>query len=277
LSGKFFNYKLCLHAFPAPDWKSRIQYIVSHAMDRAGSNSTMEDSQVREYMLSHPNITDFRGDDRQKALIRGAILCGVEVRGTVGHCITQASEANTFVRKHEERYGTDALVCVASELLWACHNDEDPPWREFSTLAAINSIVGFKTIPVLIRRTMIAARQLGYKTPAVMEAELKRMAKDKKERPYAAPEVPKPLTTQRLRDTLDQLEDRNLIRRCQASRTCVYFSTTMSVEDLRAAVKKKVEGWNRVESRREIDRALIGENQARTKQEPLKKRIGQNA
>ena len=88
----------------------------------------------------------------------------------------------------------------------------------------------------------------------------------------------KPLSTQQLRDTLDNLERRDLFRRCQASRRTVYFSTTLDRPELLAAVKatvkERLEKKKKVQLLRELDRANFtqpNENQTGANQEPLKK------
>jgi hypothetical protein len=95
-----------------------------------------------------------------------------------------------------------------------------------------------------VRRSLVIARQLGYKSPAVMEAG---------RRPDQ-----KPLTIQQLRDSLDALEARDLIHRCQASPRNVYFSTWTTADELRAAVKAIVEKKSKVQELREIDRNSVG-------------------
>jgi hypothetical protein len=119
---------------------------------------------------------------------------------------------------------------------------------------------------VLIRRAMIIARQLGYKTPQVMASEL--TAKNVKRQP---------LSVQQLRDTLDNLERRDLFRRCQTSRRVVYFSTTLDRTELLAAAKERVEKKSKLQKLRQQEREMFTKpsgNQSGTNEEPLKKENG---
>lgn len=80
-----------------------------------------------------------------------------------------------------------------------------------------------------------------------------------------------------MRDTLDNLEKRDLFRRCLAGRRTVYFSTTLDLTELRTAVKERVEKQSKVQLRRQLDREMFakpGRNQSGTNQEPLKKETG---
>ena len=80
-----------------------------------------------------------------------------------------------------------------------------------------------------------------------------------------------PLTTQQLKSTLNNLEERDLIRRFQASPRMVYFSTTLTREQLRAAVLAKKAQSAKVKSWRQEDRALIAgaSPSAKANSEPL--------
>ena len=99
---------------------------------------------------------------------------------------------------------------------------------------------------MIIRRTMIQARQLGYKTPKALSAEIKELNEKRK-----------PLTTQQLRDTLDNLETRSLIFRCQPGRRTVYFSTTLKGTELIDAVKLLVGRRKKVQKLRQKDREIF--------------------
>jgi hypothetical protein len=251
-NGTFFTFPLCLLAIPAQNEKHRLQLIVSHALRRAGDKGNIHTDDVRRYIVEHDVSGYNNKSEAHQTLIRGAIICRVDLL----HLPSTAEslrQCNLFVDEHQRRYGSDALVFISTELFWGCHNADEPSFREFTLLCAINSICGLKSppAPVLIRRTMLIARQLGFKSPAVMRAAKK-------------PEQI-PLTTKQLRNALDCLETRNLIRRCQASRTCVYFTTSLSEEELREKVKKRVEQRRLVQTRRELDRQWLS---VRPKQGP---------
>ena len=267
VNGKFFTFPLCVLAMPLANEKQILMHMVSHSLERAGAGDGAEEidsKRIREYVLEHENI-GYSQSARHDQFIRGAIITNVKL-GWIITTINECDAANRFVAEHERKHGKDPLVFIAAELFWSCHNDQDFSFREFSTACAVNSVIGFKKTPVIIRRSMIIARQLGYKTPQVMAAEL--TAKGTKR---------KPLSIQQLRDTLDNLEKRDLFRRCLPGRRTVYFSITLDLAELRAAVKERVEKQSKVQLRRQLDREMFvkpGGNQSGTNQEPLKKETG---
>jgi hypothetical protein len=281
VNGKFFTFPLCVLAMPL-DEKSLLMHIVSHSLERAGGGDgaiQIDSEQIHEYAIRH-KISDYNQSGRHDQLIRGAIITGVSIHGFNG-IIKECDAVNRFVGEQERKHGKDAVVFIASELLWSCNDDnQDFSFREFSTACAVNSVIGFKKTPVIIRRSMIIARQLGYKKPQVMATELV----IPRHHDFDNPSPPKskrrkPLSTQQLRDTLDNLEKRDLFRRCLAGRRTVYFSTTLDLTELRAAVKECVEKQSKVQLRRQLDREMFakpGGNQSGTNQEPLKKETGKN-
>jgi len=77
--------------------------------------------------------------------------------------------------------------------------------------------------------------------------------------------------------SLDNLEKRDLFRRCQPGRRTVYFSTTLDLTELRAAVKERVEKKSKLQKLRQQERETFTKpsgNQSGTNQEPLKKETG---
>jgi hypothetical protein len=282
VNGKFFTFPLCVLAMPL-DEKDILQHICSHALERAGGGNGAEqidDQRIREYLIDHENQAGgYNQSERHKQVIRGAIITNVTIgwiKGTIDRC----DAVNNFVAVHERKHGTDPLVFIAAELFWSCHNDQDFSFREFSTACAVNSVIGFKKTPVIIRRAMIIARQLGYKTPAVMAAELV----IPRRHDFDNPPLPKSkrrqsLSVQQLRDTLDNLERRDLFRRCQTSRRTVYFSTILDRTELLAAAKERIEKKNKLQKLRQQEREMFTKldgNQSGTNQEPLKKETGKN-
>lgn len=260
----FYTFALPILAIPLAE-KARLMMIVSSALKRSGTNAEhIGDDQVDDYLARHPKSGFNARKDEHKAMVRGAIVLGVKL-GWIEDSLKEVAEADQFVAKIEAAHGSSPLVFIASDLVWDCHTDDYPTFREFTTLCAVNSVIGLnRKAPVLIRRQMLIARQLGYKTPAVMQAEL---AKRKDQTP---------MTTQELRTTLDRLEARELVFRCQASRRCVYFSNTTKTDELRKAVQEQRARRDKVALRRDVDRETFGQqpnaNHSATTQQPLKKK-----
>lgn len=261
--GNFFTFPLSVLAMPL-DHKEIMQHAVDLALARAGEGGnakSIDGNRIRAYVAEHKT----RGYDRRwelhDQLIRGAIVCNVDIHSMTAS-VNRFQAATSFVQQHEGQHGTSPLVFISGQLFWGCHDRDDPPWREFSVLCGINSIIGFKRFPVLIRRGLIVARQLGFKSGAVMAAEL---AKPDNTR--------KPLSTRELRTLLDTLEEKGLIARCQASRRNVYFQTLVPPGELRDAVKGIVHEKSKIALRREADRqeleAAAGRNGQGTVRRPL--------
>jgi hypothetical protein len=251
VSGTFLTFPLCLLSAEGSE-KQRLELLICHAMERAGTGSDIPDSRVME-----SEVVGFdRNNERHKQIVRGAIVINVSLRNVQSN-VHGCCEARRFIEEMQRKHGPDPLVFISSELFWGCRDREEPTYREFSTLCAVNSVIGFKKYPVLVRRKMIIARQLGFKSSAVMKSELRTLPKRQR---------PEPLTTRQLRDTLDRLESRDLLVRCQASPRNVYFSTPslLGVDELRDYVKKIAESKARVRLRRDIDRATFTKDQTPT-------------
>jgi hypothetical protein len=258
-NGKFFTFPVPILAMALPE-KDILQHIIAHGVERAGSGG--EAGSITKGRIAQElseRITGFnRRDERHDRIVRGAIICCVSL-GNIGSTISRANVAARFVAEQEAKHGASPLVFISTELLWSCHNEDFPSYRDFTTLCAINSVIGFKKSPVLIRRQMIIARQLGYKSPAVMAAEIG----NRRDR--------QPLTTKQLRDVLDRLETEDVISRYQASPRNVYFSTTLKYDELKSAVDTARAKRGKVAFRREIERGTAtGPKQGHLKREPAK-------
>ncbi len=144
-------------------------------------------------------------------------------------------------RQQAARHGRDAVCRMRHDLVFKTMNG-GMTWRDFSTLAAVYSVIGDKDFPVLIRRTLIQARQAGYKSPAVMKTE-----------------NAKPLTLDQIRYTLDSLENAGCFCRIQASRKCVYFTHRMTRKAATEALTRKAIVKARTVANRSLDRQFQSE------------------
>lgn len=239
----FFTFPLCLLAYGDDDM-DRLQVIVSHSMMRAGGDTSKVTADMIERHAKENGLSANTQEERQ--IIRGALTIGDISVGSTDKSVQRAKQSQEFLKTHERYQGTMPLVFIAADLLWSC-NREELSYREFSVLCALNSIIGFKTSPIQICRPTIIARQLGYKTPALMKAAHERGLSG----------VLRPSTEKQIRIALDNLENRSLIARYQSSRTVVYFSTTLNYEDLKKAVAGLVERKSKVQNRRQSERQLF--------------------
>ncbi len=238
----FFTFPLCLLAMPLPE-EQRLDRIICFSISKAGRSQSIEDARVDAYVASK-ELTDYDESEDHQHAVKGAITCNVQIK-SIKWTVDSYRKADAFKADYEGVHGPDASVFVSTSLYWYCKEGK-LSFRLFSTLCAINSICSYKTTPVLIRRDMIAARQLGYKSPAVMQTELKKKR--------ALPQVP--LTTQQLRDTLDTLEESDLIKRCSYGQSNTYYSTVLTYEQLKAAVDEIRKKTSKIKERRNHERTM---------------------
>jgi hypothetical protein len=249
----YFTFPLYLLA-AQNEPKERMQFIVSYCLIEVGmkQHREMEERDLERFIEKWENKPDRKGFNRRRKdhieKMIGCEILGVNPGSFNNGCPEKHAQAARFVEVVEGRFGPSPLVFVGSSLLWGCHNDDEPTWREFTVLCAINSCLGQKETPMRICREMIIPRALGYKTKEMMLGLLE-----------SRTDGSRPLTTQELRTTLDHLEDRGLIHRIQASRRWIYFRRTDAVgghEEFAKQVQAIIEKFRRPRSRlnRERDR-----------------------
>ncbi|GEM_PF-1894183 len=268
--GKYFTFPLCLLAFGHNE-RERLEYILCHSVMRVGferHDTGNGETLANEYLANNPRPVGFsKSRTADVAALAGARLLNVSI-ADVQSLIVRDEATRRFTSDFEARHGRDALVMISTKIFGECHNEGDPPYRMFATLSAVLSVIGSKTKPTLIVRAMVRARQLGYKTPQVMAAEISKRT-----------DGTAPLSEQQIRDALDWLELRGLIVRTQANRRHVYFSTTDDHETLIARVKAMNEAADKVASARQRERELLDRRKGKalgnhngTTREPLKKK-----
>jgi|GEM_PF-4758743 len=168
--------------------------------------------------------------------------------GAVAGCVADYYAIQQEIEVVEQRLGRSPLIFIASDLLWETREGRGLPWREFSVLCAVNSVIGLaRTAPIRITRDMIQARSIGYKRPADIE--------EAKKRQWPVQEL---LSTSQLRTTLDRLERRGFFVRISPSPRCTYFVRGTDYEAARAAVKALREKRRSLAAERAKDRALFG-------------------
>jgi hypothetical protein len=132
-----------------------------------------------------------------------------------------------FKNAFEDRHGKDALVRLRTDLVFDARDGNGITPRELSVLAAIYSVIGRKPDPVLITQQRIQHRALGYKTAAIMEAEIPNRK-----------DGLKPLSDWQIRCMLDRLQARKFFARVTFGRRQSYYSHRMKEAALRQAVAK---------------------------------------
>jgi hypothetical protein len=201
----YFQFPLCLLAFGS-DYKDRLQHIVSYCVCE------------RAQRLSH----SFMASD-DPGMDRGASFLKVNI-GSREATIDRWQSATRFIEIWEERHGRDALVRIATKLLWEAHNDTGLSYREFSLLCAINSIIGYRRFrPIRITEDSIRVRAAGYKSWTVAHREV---ACDKSRRGQV-------LTKHEVRYALERLHQRGLFARARVGAKTVKYMVGGSDADLR--------------------------------------------
>ena len=95
------------------------------------------------------------------------------------------------------------------------------PFREFAVLCAIYSCIGAKAYPVRITRDRIRCRALGYKAPAIMQAEIARRT-----------DGATALSLRQINYTLDALHERKFFARARANERQTFYSHRMGQDEL---------------------------------------------
>ena len=260
----FFTFPLAVLAMPA-DEKEILYYAIACAVTKAGagtSTDTIDEERIEDFVKKHGGEAKigYRKSDAHDQIVRGCIACSVGP-GSVSDMFRRDRTVNDFVEGHEHAHGAGPLVFIGSQILWECMKGEFK-WRDFTVLCSINSIIGRKKTPVLIRRSMITARQMGYKSPRVMDAELAPPSRQCPARQQ--------LTPKELRTSLDRLEKRGLFVRCQTSMRSVYFAKGITREELRRQLLGKMRGKQSLQSVRDEDRALFQGQSPPEKMEDMK-------
>lgn len=155
-------------------------------------------------------------------------LYGAEVIGITFGDFLESIERYKSMRDHvvafEKAHGQDAFVRIKKSWLFDTRDGHGITYREFSVLCAIYSAIGDKELAI-VTRNRIRRCALGYRTAAIMQAELSRR-EDKAQ----------PLTERQVRDTIERLHRNKFFARCTVSRRITYYSIRLDNEAMRKNV-----------------------------------------
>jgi hypothetical protein len=224
----YFQVPLCALAFGVSD-KERLETIIAYGVMATGTKqwTKLSESQRREFLDARTGKLPRgfkRFDRRHLAAVCGADKTDVSL-GSLDYMRKQHMALAIFRQDYEQRHGSDALVRLKTDLVFEARDGVGIIPRELWVLAAIYSIIGRKQGPVLITQDRIRCRALGYKTQAVMAAELSRRE-----------DGAKPLSDWQLRSLLDRLQARKFFARVTYGRRLSYYSHRMTEKELRKAV-----------------------------------------
>ena len=225
----FFQFPLCALAY-GQAVTARLDAIIDYAVVEAGSSSLAKRSAEHQYQFLQFSLQaeGVPRDFKEYLPQHRAALIGAEIIGVKYSCMASVMDRWQAINRHitdfERRYGRDAKVRIKKDWLFATRDGKGISYREFSVLCAIYSVIGQKDLAIVTREN-IRRRALGYRTAAIMKAELRTRA-DKGQ----------PLTERQLRDTIARLHENLFFARCTVARRITYYSIRLKEEELRQQI-----------------------------------------
>jgi hypothetical protein len=232
VDNSYFQFPLCALSF-GQTVNARLNAILDYSVVEAGQKlfQKLTAEQQREFLRgknvsrTNPNGLNPR-DWRQCAACYGANIIGVTYYG-INSIIERHGQLRKFVADYEGRHGRDALVRIKKDWLFDARDGHGISYREFSVLCAIYSAIGDKELAI-ITRERIRRCALGYRTAAIMQAELAKRTDNVQL-----------LTERQLRDTIARLHHNKFFARCTVARRITYYSIRLDNEAMRKKVVER--------------------------------------
>lgn len=228
----YFQFPLCALSFGETAHK-RLDSTISYAVIEAGSRlfRKLSASQQSDFLTRLKQTEGFPAGFKLDIWLHQAALYAADLIGINFGSFTATIERHRNVQRHvqefESRHGRDARVRIKKRWLFDARDGHGLTYREFSVLCAIYSAIGDKQLAI-VTRDRIRRCALGYRTAAIMAAELPR-------RTDQAP----PLTERQLRDTIGQLHRHKFFARCTVARRITYYSNRLDHEALRRLILER--------------------------------------
>ncbi len=257
MSEAYFQFPLCALAFEA-ELKARLGNIILFGVVEAGltfyNRLTSESCQAKAEQFARLSTTprDFKkGKAEHVATMLGAEAIGVRVN-SLAYPLEQWKRLRGFNESFAQKHGRDVEVRVRKDLVFECRDNCGISYREFAVLSAVYSCIGAKSYPVRVTRQQIQCRMLGYKSPAVMQAEI-----------ASRTDGATPLTLRQINYTLNALHERGFFARTRANERQTYYSHRMTLEEMEARLlKSKTYSDNFHKERRQRETRFIQEMKA---------------
>jgi hypothetical protein len=206
---------------------------MDYALVEAGSRlwSKLSPNEQQGFLLklkgqtNRPIGLDFKRATHIHALY-GAATIGVTYH-TIANLIEAHGRFSNFRADFQSRHGCDSLVRLKKDWLFDARDNRGLTYREFAVLCAIYSAIGNKDLAI-ITRNRIRRCALGYRSAAIMEADLPRRA-----------DGARPLSERELRDTIGRLHRNKFFARCTVARRITYYSIRLDSEALRKKVLER--------------------------------------
>lgn len=242
----YFQFPLCALAYGSTI-KERFQEILAFCVMEVGEavkakvTQDIIEEHIRNARGEGSVPTDFRGNmHRHIEAVLGARTTNVRL-GSVEATIRQHKSLGDFIERFEFAYGRSPLVRIKTEFVWDILKNDGMSNRELTILCAVYSCIGAKEWPVRITKKTIGHRMLGYKSEAMMKAEIQRR-----------PDREKPLTERQILTTLDKLHSRGFFARMRANARQTYYSHRLTQEEMKKALyemktRRAIQRRNRIE------------------------------
>lgn len=226
-TGKYFQVPICLLAY-GESTKDRLESIMQWGCFQAGVKkwpklSANEQATLCRTWSATPSLG--RVDVKNKwhcTVLLGSHEVGVTL-SSLGTITDKLRALDSFIEGFEARHGKDATVRIKKNLAFEARDGKGIDYRELSVLAAIYSVIGRRRVPVRITRQTLICRAMGYRTQAIMNAELA----GRKDRA-------KPLTEWQLRTTLRHLVERRFVHSHTYGQRQTYYGVGMTRNDFHA-------------------------------------------
>lgn len=228
----YLQFPLCCLSF-GQDVRARLNGILAYSVIVAGWQLFQKLSSVRqqEFLAGErkakciPNDFDVY-NWRHKALLYGGQMIGVNFTSCVASDERHAAVYH-HISEFVTRHGGDAFVRLKKGWLFDTRDGHGIDYREFSVLCAIYSAIGNKELAI-VTRDRIRRCALGYRTAAIMQAELSKRT-----------DGALPLTERQLRDTIERLHRNKFFARCTVARRITYYSIRLDNEAMRKKVLER--------------------------------------
>ncbi len=228
----YLQFPLCALAYDQEE-SARLNAILDFSVIEAGWKlfNKLPPIQQREFLrgktVNRRNRNGINPNDWQQcAVLYGAHAIGVNYQHP-DHVKMNYDRLRAYITDFEKRHGRDARVRIKRGWLFDTRDGNGLSYREFSVLCAIYSAIGDKELAI-ITRDRIRRCALGYRTAAIMQAELPTRA-DKGQ----------PLTERQLRDTITRLHRNKYFARCTVARRITYYSIRLDGDALRKKILER--------------------------------------
>lgn len=232
VANPYLQFPLCALAY-GPTLDERLNALLDYSIVEAGSLlfRKLTADQQREFLVGRQQMSKLPEGFKTNLWLHRAALYGAQIIGVTYKSFGPIMERHQLLHAHiadfENRHGRDAKVRLKKGWLFDTRDGHGLTYREFSVLCAIYSAIGDKELAI-VTRDRIRRCALGYRTAAIMQAELATRA-DKAQ----------PLTDRQLRDTIERLHRNKFFARCTVARRFTYYSIRLDSEALRKKVLER--------------------------------------